>query len=678
MSIEITRLFDFAYFQQEKYNLEKLYTDKIKGEWVSTSTKEFIEKGNAISRGLLKLGVKPGDKIGLISSTNRTEWNILDFGISQIGAINIPIYPTISKEDYEYIFNHAEITHCFLSDQELLEKAVAIQKNVSTLKDIYSFDEIENCKNWQEVLDLGSDKSNQKEVDTIKNTIKSSDLATIIYTSGTTGRPKGVMLSHHNIVSNVIDCMPRLPLKLGDFKALSFLPVCHIFERMLHYLYQYSGCEVYFAEGIDKIGENLKEVKPQFMTVVPRLLEKVFDGIIAKGSELTGIKKMLFFWAVDLGLKYEPYGKNGLWYELQLKLANKLIFSKWREALGGNIETMVSGSAALQPRLARVFAAAQMPVMEGYGLTETSPVISVNMIKNNMFKIGTIGILIDNVDVKIAEDGEILVKGPNVMMGYYKDPEKTASVMTGEYFHTGDKGEFDSDGFLKITGRKKEIFKLAQGEYIAPSKLEVGIDSAASIEKATPSSEKPIVFYGTSITQGGCASRPGMAHTNIISRKLDIDCINYRFSGNGRMETPIVELISEIDARFYVIECLQNMDSEQVKERVKPLVDIIRTNHPHTPIVLVENMMYTMAFLNQTLETRLIEENTALKNEYDKIIKSGTPNIFYIKDNQELLLDNDGTVDGVHLTDLGFLRYADYLIENFKKNNLIKIVAQKN
>lgn len=483
MSIEITRLFDFAYFQQEKYNLEKLYTVKNKGKWVSTSTKEFIEKGNAISRGLLKLGVKPGDKIGLISTNNRTEWNILDFGISQIGAINIPIYPTISKEDYEYIFNHAEITHCFLSDQELFEKAIAIKKNVPTLKEIYSFDEVENCKNWQEILDLGSDKSNQKEVETIKDSIKSSDLATIIYTSGTTGRPKGVMLSHHNIVSNVIDSLPRLPLKQGDFKALSFLPVCHIFERMLHYLYQYSGCEVYFAEGIDKIGENLKEVKPQFMTVVPRLLEKVFDGIIAKGSELTGIKKILFFWAVDLGLKYEPYGKNGLWYELQLKLANKLIFSKWREALGGNIETMVSGSAALQPRLARVFAAAQMPVMEGYGLTETSPVVSVNMVKGNMFKIGTIGIVIDNVEVKIAEDGEILVKGPNVMMGYYKDPEKTASVMTGDYFHTGDKGEFDSEGFLKITGRKKEIFKTSGGKYIVPGLIENEMKQSRFIEQ---------------------------------------------------------------------------------------------------------------------------------------------------------------------------------------------------
>ena len=260
MSIEITRLFDFAYFQQEKYNLEKLYTDKIKGEWVSTSTKEFIEKGNAISRGLLKLGVKPGDKIGLISSTNRTEWNILDFGISQIGAINIPIYPTISKEDYEYIFNHAEVTHCFLSDEELYKKAVAISQNVITLKEIYSFDKIDGCKNWQEVLDLGKDESSQKDVEAIKESVQSNDLATIIYTSGTTGRPKGVMLSHNNVVTNVIDSLPRLPIVIGNGRTLSFLPVCHIFERMLHYLYQYAGTSVYFAESMDKIGENIKEV----------------------------------------------------------------------------------------------------------------------------------------------------------------------------------------------------------------------------------------------------------------------------------------------------------------------------------------------------------------------------------------------------------------------------------
>tara|TARA_R110001583_G_scaffold100043_2_gene245667 strand:+ start:16736 stop:18517 length:1782 start_codon:yes stop_codon:yes gene_type:complete len=483
MPRQITRLFDFAYFQFEKYNLEKAFTKKQNGEWISTSSQDFINKGNAISRGLLKLGIKPGDKIGIISTNNRTEWNLLDFGILQIGAINIPIYPTISKEDYEYIFNHAEITHCFLSDKELYDKADAIKDNVSTLKDIYSFDEIEGCKNWNEVIKLGEDESLQDEVEKLKDAVKSEDLATIIYTSGTTGRPKGVMLSHKNVVSNVIDCLPCLPLEKGNFKALSFLPVCHIFERMLHYLYQYSGCSIYFAESLEKIGENLKEVQPQFMTVVPRLLEKVYDGIINKGLELKGIKRMLFFWAVDLGLKYEPYGKNGWWYEKKLALANKLIFSKWRAALGGNLETMVSGSAALQPRLTRVFTAAKMPVMEGYGLTETSPVVSVNMIEGGHFKIGTIGKTIDNVTVKIAEDGEILVKGPNVMQGYYKDPEKTASVMSGEFFHTGDKGEFDAEGFLKITGRKKEIFKTSGGKYIAPALLENEMKQSRFIEQ---------------------------------------------------------------------------------------------------------------------------------------------------------------------------------------------------
>ncbi|WP_372746445.1 long-chain fatty acid--CoA ligase [Lutibacter sp.] len=483
MSIEIKRLFDFAYYQQETYNLEKAFNTKYNGKWVSTSSQEFLNKGNAISRGLLRLGVKPGDKIGLISTNNRTEWNILDFGISQIGAINIPIYPTISKEDYEYIFNHAEISYCFLSDSELFEKADAIKLNVPTLKDIYSFDEVTNCKNWKEILTLGKDESNQNEVETLKQNIKSDDLATIIYTSGTTGTPKGVMLSHGNIVSNVLDCTPIIPIKKGESVTFSFLPVCHIFERMLIYFYQNTGCSTYFAESIEKVGENIKEVKPNLMTVVPRLLEKVYDGIIAKGSELTGIKKMLFFWAVDLGLKYEPYEQNGWWYEMKLKLANKLIFSKWREALGGNLEIMVSGSAPLQARLAKVFCAAQMQVWEGYGLTETSPVISVNEYKNKGLKMGTVGKPIKNVEVKIAEDGEILVKGPNVMLGYYKDEEKTAEVMTGDYFHTGDKGEIDQEGFLKITGRKKEIFKTSGGKYIVPAYIENEMKQSRFIEQ---------------------------------------------------------------------------------------------------------------------------------------------------------------------------------------------------
>lgn len=483
MSIEITRIFDFAYFQLEKHNLKKSLVSKSTGEWITTSSKEFIEKSNKVSRGLLELGVKPGDKIAVISSTNRTEWNILDIAILQIGAINVPIYPTICKDDYKYIFNHSEVTYCFLSDEVLFEKAREVKNEVASMQEIYSFEFIDGCKNWEEVIQLGEAVSNQAKVDKFKKAVKPNDLATIIYTSGTTGVPKGVMLSHNNIVSNVIDSWKRLPLVEGKSKVISFLPVCHVFERMLHYLYIYSGITIYYAESIEKISDNLKEIKPNFMSVVPRLLEKIYDSIIAKGTELSGIKKQLFFWAVDLGLQYEPYGTKGWLYEKKLKLANKLIFSKWREALGGELLTMVSGSAALQPRLTRIFAAAGMQVMEGYGLTETSPVVSVNMFANKSFKVGTVGKPIDNVEVKIAEDGEILIKGPNVMIGYYKEPEKTAEVMTGSYFHTGDKGEIDTDGFLKITGRKKEIFKTSGGKYISPILLENEMKQSRFIEQ---------------------------------------------------------------------------------------------------------------------------------------------------------------------------------------------------
>lgn len=483
MSNSITRIFDFAYYQLETYNLSKSLVSKTTGQWEVTSSLEFVERANMASRGLLKLGVKPGDRIALISTTNRTEWNIMDMAILQIGAINVPIYPTISEDDYKYIFNHAEVKYCFLSDKELFAKANAVKPEVKSLKGIYSFETVTGCDLWEEVFTLGSDPDLQEKVDKLKDKVKPSDLATIIYTSGTTGVPKGVMLSHSNIVSNVLDSIPRLPIVKGQSTVLSFLPVCHVFERMLHYLYIYSGITIHYAESIEKIADNVKEVKPNFMSVVPRLLEKIYDSIIAKGTELTGIKKRLFFWAVEIGLKYEPYGQNGWWYEKQLSLANKLIFSKWREALGGNLTTMVSGSAALQPRLTRIFAAAGMQVMEGYGLTETSPVVSVNMYANEQFKIGTVGQAIDNVEIKIAEDGEILVKGPNVMQGYYKDPEKTAQVMTGDYFHTGDKGELDKDNFLRITGRKKEIFKTSGGKYIAPTLLENQMKQSRFIEQ---------------------------------------------------------------------------------------------------------------------------------------------------------------------------------------------------
>jgi long-chain acyl-CoA synthetase len=483
MSTEITRIFDFAYYQLDKYNLPRALVSKTSGQWVSTSSKEFIAKANIVSRGLLALGVKPGDKIALISTSNRTEWNIMDLALLQIGAVNVPIYPTISEGDYKYIFNHAEVKYCFLSDEGLFEKANAVQKDVKSLKRIYSFEKIKDCAYWEEVFTLGSDESLQEKVDALKNKVKPEDLATIIYTSGTTGVPKGVMLSHNNIVSNVLDTVKELAFLKDINNVLSFLPVCHIFERMLHYLYIYAGITIHFAESIEKISENIKDVQPEFMTVVPRLLEKIYDSIIAKGAALTGIKKMLFFWAVNVGLEFEPYGRNGWLYEKKLALANKLIFVKWREALGGNLKNMVTGSAALQPRLTRIFSAAGMQILEGYGLTETSPVISVNIFEGGNFKVGTVGKTIANVEVKIAEDGEIMVKGPNVMLGYYKDPEKTAEVMTGEYFHTGDKGEIDSEGFLKITGRKKEIFKTSGGKYISPILLENQMKQSRFIEQ---------------------------------------------------------------------------------------------------------------------------------------------------------------------------------------------------
>ena len=480
----ISRLFDFPYHQQQEFNnIPDALVTKHNGEWIKTSTEEYIRKANAISRALLRIGIQKDDKIAIISSNNRTEWNIMDIGILQTGAQNVPVYPTISEDDYEFILNHSGATYCFVSDLEVWKKVDMIRQNVANLKEVYAFDEIAGCKNWAELLQLGQDESNQDEVEARKNSISTEDLATIIYTSGTTGKPKGVMLSHKNIVSNVLDSAPRIPFEAGKSRALSFLPICHIYERMILYIYQYYGVSVYFAESIDKLVDNLNEAKPHVITAVPRLLEKVYDRIYAKGAELTGIKKKLFFWAIDLGLKYEPYGANGFWYELQLRIARKLIFSKWKEGLGGNLNLMVSGSAALQPRLARIFAAAEIYVMEGYGLTETSPVIAVNDYRNRHFKVGTVGKVIQNVEVKIAADGEILCKGPNVMMGYYKDDEKTAEVLIDGYFHTGDIGEFDSEGFLRITDRKKEMFKTSGGKYIAPQLLENAMKQSRFIEQ---------------------------------------------------------------------------------------------------------------------------------------------------------------------------------------------------
>ncbi|MES2543532.1 MAG: long-chain fatty acid--CoA ligase [Bacteroidota bacterium] len=540
----ITRLFDFPYYQLEHNSLPDALVTKQDGEWVKTSTKEYIAKANSISRALLRMGIQKNDKIAVISSSNRTEWNIMDIGVLQTGAQNIPIYPTISEEDYEYVLNHSGAIYCFVSDEEVLRKVNLIKDNVPNLKEVYSFNEIPGCKNWKELLDLGQDNSNQHTVEERKNNVRAEDLATIIYTSGTTGRPKGVMLSHKNIVSNVLDSAPRIPFEEGNTRALSFLPICHIFERMILYLYQFYGVSVYFGESIEKISDNIKEVKPDVITAVPRLLEKVYDKIYAKGSELEGIKKKLFFWAIDLGLRYEPYGANGLWYELQLKIARKLIFSKWKEGLGGNLDLMVSGSAALQPRLARIFAAAEIPVMEGYGLTETSPVIAVNDMRNKGFRIGTVGKPIQNVEIKIAEDGEILCKGPNVMMGYYKDEEKTAEALQKGYFHTGDIGVIDEDGFLKITDRKKEMFKTSGGKYIAPQLLENTMKQSRFIEQ--------IMVIGDGQKMPGAFIQPSFEYIKEWAgiNKIEIGTTNESIIGNPQVIEAIQKDIDNLNEKF--------------------------------------------------------------------------------------------------------------------------------
>jgi len=479
--IEIKRTFDFAYYQLEKFPQDDCFADKIDGNWVKTSSQEYINKAIALSKGLIALGIKPGDKVALISN-NRSEWNIADVAILQIGAVSVPIYPTISEKDYNYIFNNAEIKLCILSDEELLGKVSAIKDQVPSLTDIYTFNEISGAKHWTKIIEGGKDIEDEV-VSIMKDAVKADDLATLIYTSGTTGLPKGVMLSHNNLVENVKGTLDRVPVSEND-KALSFLPVCHVFERMVLYLYQYLGVSIYFAESMETIGDDIREVKPQLFTAVPRLIEKVYAKIIAKGEDLKGIKKALFFWAVKLGLQYDIPEKGGL-YKLKLKIARKLIFSKWQEALGGNIKVIVSGSAALESSLMRVFYAAGMPIYEGYGLTETSPVLSVTSLFNDGVRIGTVGRVLNNVEVKIDEKtGEILAKGPNIMQGYYKAPEKTAEVIDKDgWFHTGDKGEFVEHDYLKITGRIKQIFKTSGGKYVSPELMENKFKLSTFIEQ---------------------------------------------------------------------------------------------------------------------------------------------------------------------------------------------------
>jgi long-chain acyl-CoA synthetase len=478
--LTIDRLFDVPRHQLKNYPNPNMFVTKTKGIWVPLSTSDFLDAAMNVSRGLISLGVAAGDRVA-VASSNRFEWNILDIAVQQVGAVLVPLYPNISESDYRFILNDAGVEICVVSNQELVDKISSVRNDVPSLKHLFAFDQVPNCPHWTEI-EAAKGQTEIEVVEQRMREVKSGDLVTIIYTSGTTGNPKGVMLSHANILATVSSCIEPIPADKNS-KVLSFLPVCHIYERMLHYLYMYIGCSIHFAESMDTIGENIKEVKPDVFSAVPRLIEKVFDKIMAKGEDLKGVKRSLFFWAVDVAEEYDVVGKSAF-YKIKLAIARKLIFSKWQEALGGNVKAIASGSAALQPRLARIFLAADIPILEGYGLTETSPVVTVNNFVTGI-RIGTVGPLVENVQVKIAPDGEILVKGPNVMMGYYKNQEATNEVFDADgWFCTGDIGTFQEGKFLKITDRKKEIFKTSGGKYIVPQAMENRLKESRFIEQA--------------------------------------------------------------------------------------------------------------------------------------------------------------------------------------------------
>ena len=478
---KITRVFDCIEYQKNNYPQDKSLVYKEKNNWKSYSSQDFITISNNVSRSLLKLGLKPNDKVAIIVPVNQPKWHFLDIGILQIGAQNVPLYATLSEKDYQYVLNHSDSKYCFIAGDDIYEKVKKVQDKTQ-LKEVYRIDKHSDI-GWESFLKLGKDEKSQAKVEELKKSIKPKDLATIIYTSGTTGTPKGVMLSHHNIVENIKATADRLNIEGPGKKTISYLPVSHVFERTAGYYSQMMGFSTYFAESIELLGDNIREVKPSMMAVVPRLLEKIFDKIVDKGSNLTGLKKRLFFWALELGEKYEPYEKNGSWYHFKLKIARKLIFVKWQEALGSNLEFMISGSAPLQPRLIKVFTAAGIPVYEGYGMTESSPGATLNDLRNNSLKIGTVGKALKGIEIKIADDGEILMKGHCIMQGYYKRDDLTAETIKNGYLHSGDIGEIDSEGFLKITDRKKEIFKTSGGKYIAPTVIESQLKKSRFIEQ---------------------------------------------------------------------------------------------------------------------------------------------------------------------------------------------------
>ncbi|MCD4736508.1 MAG: AMP-binding protein, partial [Bacteroidales bacterium] len=463
--MDVTRIFDLLPYYKNKFKpKEDVLAGKEDGKWKKYGIDEYVDAADNISYALLHLGIQKGDKIATITQ-NRPEWNFLDMGILQTGAIHVPIYPTISESDYKFILKHAEVIFVFVAGKDLIKKIEHILDEIPSLKGLYTFKETENRPHLQELINLGAKNKDTDKLNHLKEGINPDDTATLIYTSGTTGSPKGVMLSHNNILSNVMSLHNVFPVD-ESCRCLSYLPVSHVYERTNLYFYHYLGVSIYYAENMGTIADNMKEIKPDMLTTVPRLLEKVFDRIVARGHKLDWLKRKIFFWAVHLANKFELEGKNWF-YKFNLKIADRLVFSKWREALGGNLRIIVSGGAALQPRLARIFTAARIGVLEGYGLTETSPVIAANTFEKGGRAFGTVGKPIDGVNVKIADDGEILAKGPNIMQGYFKDPDLTAEAIDkDDWFHTGDLGRIEPGGHLKITGRKKALFKTAMGKYI--------------------------------------------------------------------------------------------------------------------------------------------------------------------------------------------------------------------
>ncbi|HTX87708.1 MAG TPA: long-chain fatty acid--CoA ligase [Bacteroidales bacterium] len=481
--MEVTRIFDLLPYYEGKFKpKDDVIASKENGVWVKYSIRQYREIVDNISYGFLEMGVKPGDKIAQISQ-NRVEWNFVDMAVMQVGAIHVPIYPTISEADYKYIMGHAEVRYVFVSGIELLRKIQHILPEIPTIKGVFTYKDHHELKNLNELIELGKQHPVPEQLEKIKASIKPDDVATLIYTSGTTGNPKGVMLTHNNLISNFIG-VSYIPPFGEEAKSLSYLPLCHVYERMLNYVYQYLGISIYYAENLGTIVENMKEVKPMMLTTVPRLLEKIYDRLVSTGQKLKGPKQWIFWWAFHLALRYELKGANGWFYELKRKLYDRLVYVKWREALGGKINIIVSGGAALQPRLGRLFTCAKINILEGYGLTETSPVIGVSDFSEHGVKFGTVGPVLRGVKVKIEDDGEICVKGPNVMKGYYKEPELTKAAFDADgWFHTGDLGTIEPEGQLKITGRKKELFKTSMGKYISPQVIEEKLNESRFIDQ---------------------------------------------------------------------------------------------------------------------------------------------------------------------------------------------------